>query len=200
MYRDVKPDNIGFDVRGDVKLFDFGLAKELHPHQRRSDGTFLLTEDTGSPRYMAPEVALGQPYSETADVYSFCILLWEMLSLDPPFKDFTMPLLTKSVYRGGLRPKCNTKWSRIVQRLLQHGWHSIGQQRPSMAATIESIRTELSNTTGAYYSGTDADQSAHSQHGNNRSHSSNLTVQQTIVETTRTTPMPSTGAHFRLEC
>jgi len=54
IYRDLKPDNIGFDVRGDVKLFDFGLSREL-PRQTLADGTYNMTGDTGSPRYMAPE-------------------------------------------------------------------------------------------------------------------------------------------------
>jgi serine/threonine protein kinase len=55
IYRDLKPDNIGFDVRGDVKIFDFGLAKEFDPAKKAADGTYKLTADTGSLRYMAPE-------------------------------------------------------------------------------------------------------------------------------------------------
>lgn len=49
-----KPDNVGFDVRGDVKIFDFGLAKELDESKKLDDGTYHLTADTGSLRYMAP--------------------------------------------------------------------------------------------------------------------------------------------------
>ena len=51
----LQPDNIGFDVRGDVKIFDLGLAKELSCSKDNGDGTYQLTGDTGSPRYMAPE-------------------------------------------------------------------------------------------------------------------------------------------------
>jgi serine/threonine protein kinase len=43
IYRDIKPENAGFDVRGDIKLFDFGLAKELVPAQKNEDGTYNLT-------------------------------------------------------------------------------------------------------------------------------------------------------------
>lgn len=69
------PDALGFspfvssDVRGDVKIFDFGLAKEFKPENRDDNGTYKHTADTGSPRYMAPEVFLGKPYNETCDVY-----------------------------------------------------------------------------------------------------------------------------------
>ncbi len=49
-----KPDNIGFDGKDSLKLFDFGLAKELKPYKKHADGTYHLTANTGSRRYMAP--------------------------------------------------------------------------------------------------------------------------------------------------
>lgn len=52
-----KPENIGFDVKGVVKVFDFGLAKELHPEDKLANDTYKMTGNTGSIRYMAPEVA-----------------------------------------------------------------------------------------------------------------------------------------------
>jgi serine/threonine protein kinase len=53
IYRDIKPDNIGFDIRQDVKLFDFGLAKEITCDVKAvGDGTYKLTAGTGSIRYM----------------------------------------------------------------------------------------------------------------------------------------------------
>lgn len=57
LYRDLKPENAGFNVRGDIKLFDFGLAKELKERdlQVPPDG-YEATGLTGSRRYMAPEV------------------------------------------------------------------------------------------------------------------------------------------------
>ena len=47
IYRDVKQENMGFDVRGDIKLFDFGLAKCLDGLQKTTDG-YLLTAHTGT--------------------------------------------------------------------------------------------------------------------------------------------------------
>lgn len=97
MHRDIHPDNIGFSYENDVvKLFDFGLAtfvtttrsaksnsdnakdihinnsidKNLNGHHNDNE-LFDLTGDTGTLRYMSPEVALGSPYGFKADVYSF---------------------------------------------------------------------------------------------------------------------------------
>jgi serine/threonine protein kinase len=54
VYRDMKPENIGFDVRGDVKLFDFGLMANLRPELKCEDGMYKLSGLTGSFPYMAP--------------------------------------------------------------------------------------------------------------------------------------------------
>ena len=55
IYRDLKPENIGFDVYGYTKMIDFGLARELTAKDRLDDGTYKLTGNTGTLRYMAPE-------------------------------------------------------------------------------------------------------------------------------------------------
>ena len=55
LLRDLKPDNIGFDWQGTLKLFDFGLAKEQKPSDQLEEGRYKMTGHTGSRRYMAPE-------------------------------------------------------------------------------------------------------------------------------------------------
>ena len=56
IFRDLKPTNIGFDVRGDVKLFDFGLARFVSSEDEGDAGlnTYNIS-GVGTPRYMAPE-------------------------------------------------------------------------------------------------------------------------------------------------
>ena len=142
VYRDIKPDNIGFDVRGDVKIFDFGLSKELDPAEKDDDGFYNMTADTGSPRYMAPEVFLGKRYNESVDVYSFSILIWQILKLQTPYEGYTMNILKKKVINGGARPKCDPKWSPQIRGLLQSGWGT-PKNRPTMDEIIEVLRCEM---------------------------------------------------------
>ena len=135
--------SIGFDVRGDVKIFDFGLAKEINPSKVDKKGMYNLTVDTGSPRYMAPEVALGKPYNERCDVYSLSILVWQILALETPFEGYTMNMFNKRVVEGGARPKADPKWpSTLMAKMLEQGW---GDQfkRQSMSEFSESLREEL---------------------------------------------------------
>ncbi|KAL7461663.1 hypothetical protein ACHAXS_002075, partial [Conticribra weissflogii] len=134
VFRDVKPDNIGFyreplacdGYRDDVitggnganyrdipKLYDFGLAKELKEIDRvpsdddrrgRDDDTYKLTSKTGSRRYMSPEVALCRTYNHKADVYSFGMLIYEIATLIQPFEGYTMHRHEAEVLRRGRRP------------------------------------------------------------------------------------------------
>lgn len=61
MHRDLKPDNIGFTASGMVKLMDFGLAKVIQRTLRSRSVKYKMTGETGSPRYMPPEVARSKP-------------------------------------------------------------------------------------------------------------------------------------------
>ena len=133
---------VGFDVRGDVKIFDFGLAKEFDSSKKDANGNYRLTGDTGSPRYMAPEVALGKPYNETCDVYSFSVLLWQILKLETPFVDFTMSMFRRSVINGGVRPGCDPKWPKEILSLLRTGWGEPGN-RPCMEEVCSVLQEEI---------------------------------------------------------
>jgi serine/threonine-protein kinase len=74
IHRDVKPDNVHLDAQGRVKLMDFGIVKT---------GDVNLTQAgyaLGTPHYVAPELVMGQPVTPLVDVYSFGVLLFELLS------------------------------------------------------------------------------------------------------------------------
>ena len=103
LHRDLKPNNIGFLPDGRLALFDFGLAKLWRISADDLDGneTRKLTGNTGSLRYMAPEVALAKPYSHKAEVFAFATVLWEMASHERPFADCDVD----SFYRCAATPR-----------------------------------------------------------------------------------------------
>jgi serine/threonine protein kinase len=149
-YRDLKPDNIGFDVRDDVKVFDFGLAKEMHEKKRvGSTDTFKMTPKCGSPRYMAPEVFVGKAYNEKVDVYSFGLLLWQICQLKKPFSNFDYSMMEIRVVAQHERPLVSPKWSKTLQNLITSCWAPNMAERPSCDEIMTKLKAELINAFGA---------------------------------------------------
>lgn len=127
-------------VRGDIKLFDLGLVKELHPEGRDRNGNWKLSM-AGTPRYMSPECGLYKPYNLSADVYSFSMLLWEMISLRQPFKGFTYSQLKQEVFHEGYRPPLKEIWHKGLRSLIAVGWHQKPSKRPSMNGIYIKLKT-----------------------------------------------------------
>lgn len=138
MHRDLKPDNIGFDIRGDIKVFDFGLAKELPTIRNTHETLYNFTSMCGSPRYMAPEVGTEEAYNELCDVYSFGVLFWEMMALTKPYGTMSMSDLMHEVWvddENARRPSPSLievgafMSGRGIKRLLSRNWSSKRQQQ-----------------------------------------------------------------------
>jgi eukaryotic-like serine/threonine-protein kinase len=85
IHRDLKPENVFVLPDDEVKVVDFGAAKMLlaSPPSDTADGRVL-----GTPRYMAPEYAWGQPTDQRTDIYALGCILFEMLSSEPPYDGY----------------------------------------------------------------------------------------------------------------
>src|SRR5204863_3024011 len=89
VHRDLKPANIKLTGDGKVKVLDFGLAKAMEPENVAADPTSSPTMTLsptgfgvilGTAGYMSPEQARGQPVDKRADIWSFGVVLHEMLT------------------------------------------------------------------------------------------------------------------------
>ncbi|DAZ94345.1 TPA: hypothetical protein N0F65_000909 [Lagenidium giganteum] len=134
MQRDLKSKNCLLSENLIVKVSDFGLARfksKLH-----GEYTFV-----GTPFWAAPEVIRHENYDEKADVYSYAIVLWELVERVDPYHDlnaFQVPLL---VANEGLRPAPFTQQPPLgLEQLMKQCWDANPDQRPTfieISATLE---------------------------------------------------------------
>jgi HEAT repeat protein/tRNA A-37 threonylcarbamoyl transferase component Bud32 len=82
IHRDLKPANVLINEDGLVKIVDFGVAAAQHQGDTQLTKTGYVI---GSPKYMAPEQILGKKVDERADIYSLGVMLYEMLTGEPPY-------------------------------------------------------------------------------------------------------------------
>src|SRR3954447_14748370 len=89
LHRDVKPENLMFSAKGDLKVTDFGIAKVV------GGAATVATragDVLGTPAYMAPEQAMGAELSPATDVYAVGTVLYELLSGRLPFPEDSNPV------------------------------------------------------------------------------------------------------------
>ena len=122
-HRDVKPPNFGLTATRSLVLYDFGLSVALlAKHSTRGD-TFELTGDTGTRRYMSPEVAEGKPYGVSVDVYGWAICAHDIFHLrGKPFHGLSVSQHTERVVRNGARPVIPSTWDHRLIELFPSAW------------------------------------------------------------------------------
>ena len=177
IHRDIKPSNIGFDIHGNVKLFDFGLAVELLPNDdddddndadnnnnnKKEEKPLEMTGRVGTTKYMSPEVCLGRSYNDKADVYSLALVIWEMMALEKPYKSVCKAKHRSVVTEQRLRPPLQRDWPSGVQSLLECAWAEAPCERPTMrqihdwleqlVSRLQTLRSRKRNGSSAAGSG-----------------------------------------------
>jgi serine/threonine-protein kinase len=95
IHRDIKPSNILISHLGEIKLIDFGVAKDETPSKLTLTGMIV-----GTPSYMSPEQANGDPLGAQSDIYSLGVLLYEMLTGVKPFLGDTNTEVLMKIVKG----------------------------------------------------------------------------------------------------
>ena len=130
IYRDLKPSNIGFDSRHNVRLFDFGLSCMAPPRNGVSGRSESASTFVGTPRYMAPEVRHDPFYDNRGDVYSFGLLLRELYTLKTP------PIRRSALWQ----PHMGISSSK-VRNLVKDCTRLSRSQRPSMSLVVAKVNS-----------------------------------------------------------
>ena len=139
VHRDLKTANLLMDENEVVKVADFGVARV-----KCKDGS-NMTAETGTYRWMAPEVISHQYYNQKCDVFSYGILLWELLSGgDIPYSGYTPLQAAVGVVQRGLRPTIPPSCHPVMAQVMQYCWQPDPNARPEFEQIVELLKhTEL---------------------------------------------------------
>jgi serine/threonine protein kinase len=146
IFRDLSPRNLGFTGDHSLQLFDFGLARDLPQALGLSNELFHMTQNAGSKPYAAVEVVTTGLYNLKADVYSFSMVIYEMMMEQVPFghlaapkskKPFANKEFIQAVYIDGERPSFEATGAvatlpQAWQALLTKCWNPDLFHRPTM--------------------------------------------------------------------
>lgn len=133
IHRDLKSQNLLVDDFLNVKVTDFGLAKYLNNSDDNND-TFC-----GTLPWTAPEIFSAKGYTVKADVYSFGIVLWEIMTRSAVYKGMNKPDIIMGVTKGTLRPPIPPYCHPDIAKLMVQCWDQNPDNRPTFEEIVQRL-------------------------------------------------------------
>ncbi|XP_057429715.1 serine/threonine/tyrosine-protein kinase HT1-like [Lotus japonicus] len=130
IHRDLKPENVLISEEGHLKIADFGIACE----EASCD---LLADDPGTYRWMAPEMIKRKSYGRKVDVYSFGLMLWEMLTGTVPYEDMNPFQAAFAVVNKNSRPVIPSNCPPAMRALIEQCWSLQPDKRPEFWQVVK---------------------------------------------------------------
>ncbi len=150
VHRDLKSGNVMIGARGQVKVLDFGLAKQIDAVEGRDpvtrDALTLAGVVVGTPTYLAPELLRGAPADTRSDVWALGIVLYEMLTGRVPYEGTTAFAIGEQIARDPVPPLPATVplvLQRVVERCLakppEDRYRTAGEVRAALEAALAMV-------------------------------------------------------------